>query len=102
MITHKELLLSLERNLRKDVDKNGKIDIHDVERVINCFLVKLDNDKRESTPIQKFLFVEDGSVDTDELDEIMYLRNPEIKVIVYRQGASRPELVDISEEKKNE
>lgn len=46
-------------------------------------------------PYEKFLFVEDGSVFTDELETSLMLNNPEIKLIVYRQGAPKPELVDI-------
>ena len=45
--------------------------------------------------IEKFLFVEDGSVDTDELAEILESRNPEIQLVVYRQGGERPELVEV-------
>ena len=48
----------------------------------------------ENKPVKKFLFVEDGSIDLD-LVEVLGARNPEIKVVVYRQGSSRPQLVDI-------
>ena len=47
----------------------------------------------------KFLFCEDGSVDTDSLEKDLRKHNPEIKVVVYRQGASVPLLVDIKESK---
>ena len=53
--------------------------------------------KTSQTPIKKFLFVEDGTVDTDELEEILESRNPEIKVIVYRQGGRPPELQEVME-----
>ena len=43
-------------------------------------------------PIKKFLFIEDGSVDTDELIAELENRNPEIKVVVYRQGSHIPVL----------
>ena len=39
--------------------------------------------------IKTFIFVEDGSVDIDELQCEL---GDETKVIVYRQGASRPEI----------
>lgn len=50
-------------------------------------------------PYTKFLFVEDGSVDTDSLEKDLRKHNPEIKVVVYRQGANAPQLVDIKESK---
>ena len=40
----------------------------------------------------KIMYVEDGSVDVDELTKIL----PDTKIIVYRQGACPPELKDIS------
>lgn len=46
-------------------------------------------------PVKQFLFVEDGSVDTDELYEILERKNPEIQLVVYRQGGIRPELVEV-------
>lgn len=45
--------------------------------------------------IQKFMYIEDGSVDTDELIEELGRTNPEIRVIVYRQGSRLPYLVDV-------
>ena len=41
--------------------------------------------------VEKFLFVEDGSVDLDELDSLT-ITNPEIKVLVVRQGGRVPEI----------
>ena len=99
MMTNKEMLLIVERKLRYYADENGKIDIKDLERCITGAVAELDIREKESAPIQKFLFVEDGSVDSDELEEILSEKNPEIKVVVYRQGAAKPELVDISEVK---
>ncbi len=97
MVTHKELLLYFERNLKKCANKNGKIDIKDVERETNIFLGQVEADMKESQPIKKFIFVEDGSVDVDELEETLYARNPEIKVVVYSQGSRAPGLVDVNE-----
>lgn len=39
---------------------------------------------------------EDGSVDVDELSNDLFITNPEIKVIVYRQGSNPPILSDRS------
>lgn len=50
----------------------------------------------ESRPAKKFLFVEDGSVDTDALIESLKKTNPEIKVVVYRQGCCPPKLTDVN------
>ena len=44
--------------------------------------------------IKKFLFIEDGSVLSETVEEVEQ-RNPEIKVIIYRQGASMPNLVGV-------
>ena len=44
--------------------------------------------------IEKFLFVEDGTVDVDELTETLSKKNPEIYVVVYRQGGRQPELIN--------
>ena len=48
-------------------------------------------------PYKKFMFVEDGSVDIEQLEEEMEAKHPEIKVIVYRQGANKPEFLDLGE-----
>ena len=50
--------------------------------------------KRSIRKIKKFLFIEDGSVDIDDLGERL-AGNPEIAVVVYRQGSLPPQLVDI-------
>lgn len=47
--------------------------------------------------IKKFLFVEDGSVDVDALEEALEDGCPDIHVVVYRQGSTPPKLVDIYE-----
>lgn len=46
--------------------------------------------------VKRFLFVEDGSVDTDELGWRLE-NNPEIAIVVYRQGSVPPQLVDVKE-----
>ena len=43
---------------------------------------------------EKFLFIEDGSVDLDELDNLA-ITNPEIKIIVVRQGGRLPVLQEV-------
>ena len=53
------------------------------------------NKPEYSVPINKFLFIEDGSVDVDELAERLEATNPEILIVVYRQGSDRPQLINI-------
>lgn len=60
--------------------------------------VSHDEDCEKKKPYTKFLFVEDGSVLAETIRNIEE-RNPEIKVVVYRQGANAPQLVDIKESK---
>ena len=43
--------------------------------------------------IEQFMFVEDGSIKETDIKEIKR-RNPEIKVIVYRQGSPAPIIQD--------
>lgn len=53
------------------------------------------NNRKSKVPYTNFLFVEDGSVDVDALEKDLRKRNPEIKVIVYRQGAAMPQIVEL-------
>lgn len=55
-----------------------------------------DEETEQSTPIKYFLFVEGGSIELDNIKNIER-RNPEIKVVVYRQGARVPELKEVGE-----
>ena len=43
--------------------------------------------------IEQFMFVEDGSIKEKDIKEIKR-RNPEIKVIIYRQGSPAPIVQD--------
>lgn len=61
--------------------------------------VSQSRNRNPKQPYTKFLFCEDGSVDTDSLEKDLRKHNPEIKVVVYRQGANAPQLVDIKETK---
>lgn len=60
--------------------------------------VSHDEDCKKEQPYTKFLFVEDGSMFLETINAIEE-HNPEIKVVVYRQGANAPQLVDIKETK---
>ena len=98
MISHKELLLLLARNLRRKVNKKGNIHIDDIDREVDIAYQIMEDLEKETMPVKKFLFVEDGTVDTDELEEILHQRNPEIKLVVYRQGGTPPRLEEVTYE----
>ena len=48
--------------------------------------------KTNKTEKWKYWLIEDGSVDVDELQQFIDENNLKIKIIVYRQGATKPEL----------
>lgn len=47
----------------------------------------------DNKQVQKVLFVEDGSVDLDDLKDL-----PGVKVVVHRKGTPLPQLVDMTKE----
>ena len=57
--------------------------------------VSQSKNRKQKQPYTKFLFVEEGSVDTDSLEKDLRKRNPEIKIVVYRQGAAMPQIVEL-------
>ena len=63
-----------------------------INHVINDVVNAIKNTNFKT--VEKFLFVEDGSVDLDELDSLV-ITNPEIKVLVVRQGGRVPELKEV-------
>lgn len=91
-MTTTEILLIVDRYIREKAGPDGKVNYEDVRRELDKARYEVANTLR---PVEKFIFVEDGSVDTDELEERLATSNPEIKVIVYRQGAKPPELVEV-------
>ena len=48
--------------------------------------------KKVKTEKWKYWLIEDGWVDVDELQQFIDENNLKIKIIVYRQGATKPEL----------
>ncbi len=50
---------------------------------------KADNPKQKKW---KFLLVEDGSIDVDDLQQFFDEQDMKIKIVIYRQGAYKPEL----------
>lgn len=61
------------------------------------YIVWSDVEEPKPQKIKRFLFVEDGSVDFEELEKRILMTNPETCLIRYRQGAIRPELVEVEE-----
>lgn len=47
-----------------------------------------------SVSVEQFMFIEDGSIDITALRDLKK-RNPEIKVIVYRQGSQCPIIKEV-------
>ena len=68
----------------------------DIDRIKQAMLQQKEENKRNQ-PIKKFLYIEDGSVDIDQTILELERTNPEVKVIVYGQGANMPKLVDVGE-----
>ena len=52
-------------------------------------------DYKRLTKIKQFLFVEDGSIDLNLIEDLNE-SNPEIKVIVYRQGSHMPVIENLN------
>lgn len=64
----------------------------DIGKIANRLL--FDIQMANYTKVEKFLFVEDGSCDTEDIKSL-YISNPEIKVIIIRQGGRMPELKEV-------
>lgn len=47
-----------------------------------------------SISVEQFMFIEDGSIDLADIRDLKK-RNPEIKVIVYRQGSACPIIKEV-------
>lgn len=69
---------------KKTAANDKKLDIEETEPIYR------------ELPTKQILFVEDGSVDLDELKTV--LQRTSIEVIVYRQGSPMPKLVSLREE----
>ena len=80
----------------KFFNKYTHIDTNETSYVISNIVDDIVNSIKNANfkTIEKFLFVEDGSVDIDELGSLS-ITNPEIKVIVVRQGGRVPELKEV-------
>ena len=50
---------------------------------------------KNKTTTWKYWLIEDGSVDVEDLAQFISENNLKIKIVVYRQGAEKPELKSI-------
>lgn len=82
MITYKDIV----KDIFDSVNYNAS------EQEISKARDVLKKDLRDMS-VEQFLFIEDGSVDLKELKDLKR-RNPEIKIVVYRQGSVPPMLKD--------
>lgn len=95
--TAKQLKEQIENN---DIWENERVILVDtLINHINQINERLEKEKNYKTPKTKFLYVEDGSVDLDLLEEQLFITNPEIQIVVYRQGGNPPIFID--KEKQN-
>lgn len=78
------------RDIVKDIfdSVNYNVSKQEISKAKNVLIKDL-----KDVPVEKFLFIEDGSVDLTELKDLKK-RNPEIKIVVYRQGCLPPMLKD--------
>lgn len=83
-----------KESIMKVGGNNQYVTLTGVNRVLKDLIKSLELDNIKSTPIKKFLFIEDGSLDADDLTVSLAESNPEIQVVVYRQGSARPVLID--------
>lgn len=51
--------------------------------------------KKNKTETWKYWIIEDGSVDIEDLQQFIFDNNLKIKIVIYRQGAAKPELKSI-------
>ena len=74
------------KDIVKDIFKELNITLNDdeIEKAREVLMRGLRN-----VYIEQFLFVEDGSIKEKDIKEIKR-RNPEIKVVIYRQGSPAP------------
>lgn len=90
-------ILTPEEVKAKGLDEKSNFEPQELNDGVKT--VSKSRNRKPKQPYTKFLFIEDGSVDTDPLEKDLRKKNPEIKTVVYRQGANAPQLVDIKESK---
>lgn len=79
------------------IDENANtvtMDCNGIDRIAKAVAEKICEEPKPKK-IKRFLFVEDGSVDFDNLQTRIKETNPEIALVLYRQGSAKPELMEV-------
>ena len=82
MITYKDIVKDILDSVNYNANEQ------EISKARNVLIEDL-----RDMPVEQFLFIEDGSIDLTELKDLKR-RNPEIKIVVYRQGSVPPILKD--------
>lgn len=82
MITYKDIIKDIFDSVNYNANEQ------EISKAKNVLIKDL-----RDVPVGQFLFIEDGSIDLTELKDLKR-RNPEIKIVVYRQGSATPILKD--------
>lgn len=83
MLTYKDII--------QDIFKSCDIEVS--EDKVNLARNVLMEDLR-NVSVEQFMFIEDGSIDMHKLRDLKK-RNPEIKIVVYRQGSVCPIIKEV-------
>lgn len=112
MIDVMRIAVTAQDTNRFDKDERF-IPCKEIRQAVHCINEEIDREERdqeqkrrdeerwakENHPIKKFLFIEEGSVEDRNLIDEFKERNPEIKIIFYKKGGQRPEIIDMEEKK---
>lgn len=82
MTTYKDIVKDIFNSVNYNANEQ------EISKAKNVLIKDLNDVK-----VGQFLFIEDGSIDLTELKDLKR-RNPEIKIVVYRQGSAAPMLKD--------
>ena len=79
------------KDIARDIFKSCGIEVsEDKINIARKVLV----DDLQSVSVEQFMFIEDGSIDITNLRDLKK-RNPEIKIVVYRQGSACPVIKEV-------
>lgn len=100
-MTYYEIVLFVRKQIATNavIDENANtvtMDRNGVDRIAEAVAEEICKEPKPKK-IKRFLFVEDGSVDFEELETRIEMTNPETYLIRYRQGSAKPELVEVKE-----
>lgn len=81
------------RNIVEDIFKSIGFEASE-EQILKAREVLISDMSDKYKTIEQFMFVEDGSLKEEDIKEIKR-RNPEVKIVVYRQGSPAPIIHDL-------